>query len=174
MKAQNSNHWATRELLWQYLFNLFISLSKKFPSKSVYHELVTMPDGQTRHPHCLYVYPSIFSRALKKESFLTFDQYAYFFIHGCAGSSLPRGFFPSCGKKGPLSSCDAMARALECTGFGSCSPCAQQMWCTGLVALWHVGSSQTRDQTCVSSLADKFFTTELPRKSPVCILIHAN
>ena len=25
----------------------------------------------------------------------------------------------------------------------------QQLWCVGLVALWHVESSQTRDQTCV-------------------------
>ena len=25
----------------------------------------------------------------------------------------------------------------------------QQLWCTGPVALWHVGSFQTRDQTCV-------------------------
>ena len=25
----------------------------------------------------------------------------------------------------------------------------QQFWCTGLAALWHVGASGTRDQTCV-------------------------
>ena len=29
---------------------------------------------------------------------------------------------------------------------------AQYLWCTGLVALWHVGSSPTRDQTCVSCI----------------------
>ena len=136
MKAQNSKHWATRELPWHTFLISSFPYHRSFHQISVYHELVTMPDGQTLHPHCLYVYPSIFSRALKKESFLTFDQYAYLFIHGCAGSSLPRGFFPSCGKKGPLSSCDAMAshcggfsccraRALECTGFGSCSTWAQ-------------------------------------------------
>ena len=27
------------------------------------------------------------------------------------------------------------------------------MWCTGLVALWHVGSSQTRDQTNVPCIS---------------------
>ena len=26
---------------------------------------------------------------------------------------------------------------------------AQQLWCPGLAALWHVGSSQIRDQTCL-------------------------
>ena len=30
-------------------------------------------------------------------------------------------------------------------GFSSCSVWAQELWCTGLVALWQVGSSQTRD-----------------------------
>ena len=29
---------------------------------------------------------------------------------------------------------------------------AQWLWCTGLVALWHVGSSQIRDRTRVSSI----------------------
>ena len=33
----------------------------------------------------------------------------------------------------------------RCMGFSSCGVQAQQLWCTGLVALWHVGSSQTRD-----------------------------
>ena len=34
-------------------------------------------------------------------------------------------------------------------GFSSCSTWAQQLWCQGLVALQHVESSWTRDQTCV-------------------------
>ena len=29
---------------------------------------------------------------------------------------------------------------------------AQQLWCTSLVDPWHVGSSGTRDQTCVSCI----------------------
>ena len=69
-----------------------------------------------------------------------------------------------------LSSCST--RALDCAGFSSCGTWAQQLWCTGgrvrglqqlwltgsraqaqqlwhtgLVAPWHVGSSRTRDQT---------------------------
>ena len=32
---------------------------------------------------------------------------------------------------------------------------AQKLWCTGLVGPWHVGSSQIRDQTCVSCIGRK-------------------
>ena len=58
-----------------------------------------------------------------------------------------------------LSSCSS--RALEHVGFSSCRMWtqqlqlagsrvqAQQLWHMGLVALRHVGSSQTRDRTCV-------------------------
>lgn len=34
------------------------------------------------------------------------------------------------------------------------------MWHTGLAAPWHVESPQTRDQTCVSALADRLLTTD--------------
>ena len=37
----------------------------------------------------------------------------------------------------------------RCTGFSSCGTRAQQLWCTGLAALWHVGSSRTRARTRV-------------------------
>ena len=37
----------------------------------------------------------------------------------------------------------------KCAGFSSCSMWAQELRCMGLVALRHVGSSRTRDQTCV-------------------------
>ena len=51
-------------------------------------------------------------------------------------------------------------------GLSSCSTWAQQMWCTGLVALWRVGSSQTRDQTCVSCIGRRILyhwaTKEVP------------
>ena len=40
----------------------------------------------------------------------------------------------------------------RCAGFSSCGMQAQQLWRTGLVALWHVGSSWTRAQTCVSCI----------------------
>ena len=35
------------------------------------------------------------------------------------------------------------------SSFSSCSSWAQQLWHMSLVALWHVESSWTRDQTCI-------------------------
>ena len=59
----------------------------------------------------------------------------------------------SCGTQAPehagFSSCSMWAQQLWCTDFSSYGAQAQQLWCMGLVALRHVGSSQTRDQTCV-------------------------
>ena len=37
----------------------------------------------------------------------------------------------------------------RCTGFSTCGTRAQQLWCTGLAALRHVGSSRTRAGTHV-------------------------
>ena len=42
---------------------------------------------------------------------------------------------------------------------------AQQLWHTGFIALRHVGSSRTRDRTCVPALAGGFLTTAPPGKS---------
>ena len=55
----------------------------------------------------------------------------------------------SCGARASLctgfSCCGA--QALGCAGFSSRATWAQELWCTGLVIPWHVGSSWTRDQT---------------------------
>ena len=48
--------------------------------------------------------------------------------------------------------------------FSSCSAWAQKLWHKGSVALRHVGSSQTRDQTHAPVLAGGFLTTEPPGK----------
>ena len=67
---------------------------------------------------------------------------------------------PSCGEWGLLSVTavhgllTAVTSLLQSTGsgwlgFGSCSMWAQSLWCSGLVALWHVESYWTRDQTRV-------------------------
>ena len=41
----------------------------------------------------------------------------------------------------------------------------QYLWHTGLVARWHVGSSQTREQTCVFCTGRPFMPTAPPEKS---------
>ena len=96
----------------------------------------------------------------------------YFFIFGCAGSSLLYGFFSRRGERGLLSSCGA--RASHCGGFfvaergglsarglHSCSSWELEyrlravrasLRCMGLAAPWHVGSSWIRGQTRVSCI----------------------
>ena len=72
------------------------------------------------------------------------NNFIHLFIFGCAGSSLLRGLLSCCracalGHVGSLAAAPwALSRAQ-----------AQQLWCMGLVALRHVGSSQTRDWTHV-------------------------
>ena len=84
-------------------------------------------------------------------------------IFGCAGSSLLCRLFSSCGKPGLLSGCGAVAcfvakhnlqgsRASAVAAHGilqlwlpGSRAQARQLWHEGLVALQHVGSSQTRD-----------------------------
>jgi len=59
--------------------------------------------------------------------------------------------FSSCGKWGLLSRCGT--RVSHCSGFSCCRIQVQghvgSVWNTGLVALRHMGSSRSRDQTCV-------------------------
>ena len=51
-------------------------------------------------------------------------------------------------------------------GFSSCGMWALlRVWHTGLVALWHVESSPTRDQNGVPCIARQFWTTETPGKT---------
>ena len=54
-------------------------------------------------------------------------------------------------------------------GFSSCSTWAQYLWWKGLVAPWHVGSSQTRNSTHVPSIGGWFLTTGPPRS--LCLTI---
>ena len=74
------------------------------------------------------------------------------FVFGCVGSSfLCEGFLQLRRAGAPL---HRGARASHCRGLSCCGvhapdAQAQQLWLTGLVALRHVGSSQTRAQTHV-------------------------
>ena len=42
---------------------------------------------------------------------------------------------------------------------------------TDFLALWHVGSSQTREQTCVPALTGGFLTTARPGKNPDSVFL---
>ena len=95
----------------------------------------------------------------------------YLFVFGCAEPLLLCGLCSGRGEQGLLSSCGVWtshwggfscyrARAPELTGFSNCRrgsvvvvPGLQSrgsvVWHTGSATPWHVGSSWTRDQTCV-------------------------
>ena len=90
----------------------------------------------------------------------------------CVGFSLPcllccgtqaLGTWASVVTARGLGSCGMWA--LERAGFSSCGTQAQQLWCTGLVAPRHVGSSQTRDRTHVRCIGRRILnhcaTTEV-------------
>ena len=55
------------------------------------------------------------------------------------------------------------------TGFSSCSTWAQQLWHMGLVALWHVESSQREIEPLCPALVGGFLATVLPGKSSIHI-----
>ena len=69
------------------------------------------------------------------------------------------------------------------TGFSSCGTLAQQLWlvisraqaqqlrCTGLAALWHVGSSRTRDRSCVPCTGRRILNHCATREVPKQFLI---
>ena len=91
--------------------------------------------------------------------------------------------FPGYSKQGPLPSCGAWS---HCGGFcykawavpgsglqhfqtpGSRAQ-APPLWQTGLTALWHVGSSQNRDQTCLSSAGRRTPHHWATRENPISI-----
>ena len=55
-------------------------------------------------------------------------------------------------------------RGLSCCGAQAPDAQAQQLWLTGLVAPWHVGSSQTRARTHVPCIGSRPSTTAPPGK----------
>ena len=56
--------------------------------------------------------------------------------------------------------------ALGATGFSSCGSRAQELWRTGLVAPQHVGSSWTRDWTCVPCIGRWILNHCATREAP--------
>ena len=67
--------------------------------------------------------------------------------------------FSSCG------SCGTWAQQLRLVGSRAQ---AQQLWCTGLVALWHVGSSWTRARTRVPCIGRQILNHCATREAPRC------
>ena len=109
-------------------------------------------------------------------------------VFDCVGSSLLGGLFSSYGEQGLVSSCGV--RASHCTafsgrlqtrvhaGFSSCGSWALEHRLSScgsdLVALWHAGSSQTRNRTPVSCIGKwilyHWATRETPRSGNLSIV----
>ena len=75
------------------------------------------------------------------------------------------------------SSCGTWAS--HCSGFSCCGAWAlgtraQQLWLTGLVALWHVGSSRTRAQIHVPCIGRRFLTAAPPGSPSLFYLLQQN
>ena len=118
----------------------------------------------------------------------------FFLIFGCIGSSLLRAGFSLVVASGGYSSLRCagfswwwllLLRSMgsSCTGFSSCGTRtqqlwlagsraqAQQLWCTGLVALQQVGSSWTRALTCVSCIGRRILNHCATREVPTHFFI---
>ena len=88
--------------------------------------------------------------------FLFLNFYLFIFIFGCVGSSFLCEGFLQLRQAGATLHCGAWAshcRGLSCCRAQAPDAQAQQLWLTGLVALRHVGSSQTRARTRVPCIS---------------------
>ena len=75
--------------------------------------------------------------------------------HGCSAQASHCGGFSCRGAR----ALGARTSVVVARGLSSCGLRAQQLWCTGLVAPRHVGSSRTRARTRVPCIAGGFLTT---------------
>ena len=77
--------------------------------------------------------------------------------------------FSSCGKRGPLLIAvrgPPTTAGLSCCGAQAPDAQAQQLWLTGLVAPWHVGSSQPRARTRVPCIGRRILNHCATREAP--------
>ena len=102
---------------------------------------------------------------------LTFKKiFIYLFIFGCVGSSFLYEGFLQLWQAGASLHRGARAshyRGLSCCGAQAPDAQAQQLWLTGLVALWHVGSSQTRARTRVPCIGRQILNHCATREAPI-------
>ena len=86
---------------------------------------------------------------------------------------MARGALSSCGAQasccGGFSACGV--QALGPAGFSSGGIWAQRLWHTGLVAPRHVGSSQTRDQTCVPCIGRWILNYWTTKEVPLIVVL---
>ena len=101
--------------------------------------------------------------------FFYFYLFIYLFIYGCVGSSFLREGLLQLRQVG--ATLHRGARASHYRGLSRCvaqapDAQAQQLWLTGLVAPWHVGSSQTRARTRVPCIGRQILNHCATREAP--------
>ena len=99
--------------------------------------------------------------------------FIYLFIYGCVGSSFLCEGFLQLRQAGAILHRGARAshyRGLSCCGAQAPDAQAQQLWLTGLVAPWHVGSSQTRVRTRVPCIGRQILNHCATREAQECLL----
>ena len=95
--------------------------------------------------------------------------FIYLFIYGCVGSSfLCEGplQLPQAGATPHRGARASHHRGLSRRGAQAPDAQAQQLWLTGLVAPWHVGSSQTRARTRVPCIGRQIPNHCATREAP--------
>ena len=104
----------------------------------------------------------------------------YLLIFDCTGSLLLHVGFSLAAVEGVTLLCSVQAS--HCGGFSycvawtqehrlsGCSTQAQWLQHTGLDASWHVGSSQTRDRTCVPCIGGWILNHRITREVPHCMI----
>ena len=96
------------------------------------------------------------------------------YISGCVGSSFLCEGFLQLWQVGATLHCGARAshcRGLSCCGAQAPDAQAQQLWLTGPVAPWHVGSSQTRARTRVPCIGRQILNDCATREAPIYYIL---
>ena len=104
-----------------------------------------------------------------KEFLYFYYLFIYLFIFGCVGSSFLCKGFLQLRQVGATLHRGVRAshyRGLSCCGAQAPEVQAQQLWLTGPVAPWHVGSSQTRDRTRVPCISRQILNHCATREAP--------
>ena len=100
-----------------------------------------------------------------------FSQFIYLFM-AVLGLRFCARAFSRCGKRGPLFIAVRGPLTIAASRCGARAPDAQaqQLWCTGLVAPRHVGSSQTRARTRVPCIGRRTLNHCATREARVRVL----
>ena len=122
---------------------------------------------------CFVLFCGCIGSSLLRAGFLQLQR-AVATLH-CGAQTSHCGGFSCCSTQAPgragFSSCGTQAQQLWLMGSRAQ---AQQLWCTGLVAPWHVRSSQTRARTHVSCIGRQSLNHCATRETPTSIFKKVN